>query len=39
LAQADMLIAASALTRGLTLVTRNVVDFDGCGVALLDSFE
>lgn len=37
-AQADMLIAASALTRGLTLVTRNVADFDGCGIALLDPF-
>ena len=38
-AQADMLIAASALVHGLTLVTRNVRDFDGCGVALLDPFE
>ncbi len=38
-AQADMLIAACALTRGLTLVTRNVADFDGCGVALLNPFE
>jgi predicted nucleic acid-binding protein len=38
-AQADMLIAASALTRGFTLVTRNVTDFEGCGIALLDPFE
>jgi len=38
-AQADMLIAASALTRGLTLVTRNVDDFEGCGIALIDPFE
>lgn len=38
-AQADMLIAASALVRGLTLVTRNVADFEGCGLALLDPFE
>jgi predicted nucleic acid-binding protein len=38
-AQADMLIAACALTKGLTLVTRNIADFDGCGVALLDPFE
>ena len=38
-AQADMLIAACALTRGLTLVTRNVADFEGCGIALLDPFD
>jgi predicted nucleic acid-binding protein len=37
-AQADMLIAASALIRGLTLVTRNVADFEGCGIALIDPF-
>jgi len=37
-AQADMLIAASALVKGLTLVTRNVSDFEGCGIALLDPF-
>jgi len=37
-AQADMLVAATALTRGLTLATRNTRDFEGCGVALLDPF-
>jgi predicted nucleic acid-binding protein len=31
----DALIAATALTHGLTLVTRNVADFEQMGVALL----
>jgi predicted nucleic acid-binding protein len=30
-----MLIAACALTHGLTLVTRNLDDFEGCGSALM----
>lgn len=37
--QADMLIAATAQVHALTLVTRNVRDFDGCGIALLNPFE
>jgi predicted nucleic acid-binding protein len=37
-AQADMLIAATALTHGLTLATRNTGDFEGCGLALFDPF-
>jgi len=37
-AQADMLIAAIALTHGLTLATRNTRDFEGCGVAVIDPF-
>ena len=38
-AQADMLVAASALTEGLVLATRNTRDFEGCGVALVNPFE
>lgn len=37
-AQADMLIAATALISGRTLVTRNTRDFEGCGVAIFDPF-
>jgi len=36
--QADMLIAATAQVHALTLVTRNVRDFDGCGIAVLNPF-
>lgn len=38
-AQADMLIAACALEAGLVLATRNVRDFEGCGIALFNPFQ
>jgi toxin FitB len=37
--QADMLIAATAQIHGFTLVTRNISDFNGCGIALLNPFN
>jgi toxin FitB len=37
--QADMLIAATGQVDGMTLVTRNVRDFGGCGIPLLDPFR
>jgi predicted nucleic acid-binding protein len=37
--QADMLIAATAQIHGLTLVTRNTRDFEGCGIGLLNPFS
>ena len=36
--QADMMIAATAQIHQLTLVTRNIRDFDGCGIPLLNPF-
>lgn len=36
---ADLLIAATALEYGLTVVTRNVSDFEATGVAVLDPFD
>ena len=36
--QADMLIAATAQVHQLALVTRNVRDFEECGLALLNPF-
>ena len=36
--QADMLIAATAQIHALTVVTRNVRDFDGCGIGVLNPF-
>jgi len=35
----DKQIAATALTHGLTLVTRDVDDFSDCGVELLNPFD
>ena len=37
--QADMLIAATAQVHQLTLVTRNVDDFTGCHIPLLNPFR
>ncbi|MDP2809722.1 MAG: type II toxin-antitoxin system VapC family toxin [Rhodocyclaceae bacterium] len=34
----DMLIAATVQAHGLTLVTRNTRDFEGCGIALFNPF-
>ena len=36
--QPDMLIAATTQAHNLTLVTRNIRDFDGCGIGLLNPF-
>ncbi len=36
---ADLLIAATALTHGLTVVTRNTSHFKPAGVAVLDPFN
>jgi len=38
LAVSDSLIAATALTHGLTVATRNVSDFSPCGVPVLNPF-
>ncbi|MFZ2051091.1 MAG: type II toxin-antitoxin system VapC family toxin [Solirubrobacteraceae bacterium] len=35
----DSLLAATALIHGLTVVTRNTKDFEGCAVRLLDPWE
>jgi toxin FitB len=37
--QADMMIAATAYIHHLTLVTRNVRDFDDCDISLLNPFS
>jgi toxin FitB len=36
--QADMLIAATAQIHQLTLVTRNIKDFEDCNISLLNPF-
>jgi hypothetical protein len=35
----DAMIAAIARSRGATVATRNVADFDGCGVPVLDPWK
>ena len=35
----DAMIAATALVHGLTVATRNVRDFEGFGVALINPFD
>jgi predicted nucleic acid-binding protein len=37
--QADALIAATAYEHGLALATRNVRDFEGCAIPLINPFE
>jgi toxin FitB len=37
--QRDALIAATALVHGMTVVTRNVADFQSTGVALLNPWD
>jgi toxin FitB len=37
--QADMLIAATAHIHQLTLVTRNIRDFENCNIVLLNPFS
>lgn len=38
-AERDALIAATALVRGMSVVTRNSTDFAGTGVALVDPWQ
>lgn len=35
----DALIAGTALAHGATVATRNVADFAGCGVAVIDPWQ
>lgn len=36
--QADLLIAATAKIHSMTLITRNIKDFEGCGISTLNPF-
>ncbi len=38
-AERDALIAATALVHGMTVVTRNVADFEATGVQILDPWD
>jgi toxin FitB len=35
----DLMIAAIALSRSLSIVTRNIYDFDHCGVEVIDPWD
>ncbi len=35
----DLMIAAIALSGGLSIVTRNIYDFDHCGVEIIDPWD
>jgi toxin FitB len=35
----DLMIAAIALSRGASVVTRNVRDFEDCGIAIINPWE
>ncbi|WP_236001730.1 plasmid stabilization protein [Cysteiniphilum marinum] len=35
----DAMIAASAITHGMTLVTRNIIDFKDMSVALINPWD
>lgn len=37
--EVDALIAATALVHGMTVVTRNVKDFEGSGVVVIDPWQ
>jgi predicted nucleic acid-binding protein len=37
--QSDTMIAGIARSRGATLATRNVRDFEGCGITLIDPWR
>lgn len=39
ISQADAMIAGTARSRGAALATRNVRDFEGCGIVLIDPWH